>query len=254
MDESLPTGPRSRTMTYNFITAVMVALSVVVCCSALFVAMNTLTQGGGAIAAKPTLFNFPTVTPTLAAPTENPTWTATPRPTHTSTPTITPTPTVTQTPRPGETLSPSPTFEGRERPTSTPEETETITPTVTLTPLPYDYVLRNNEIVYTSNFANAAGCNWAGIAGVIYNRRREHKTGVIVHVTGNGVDERRTSGSKPEYGLSGWEVYLADHPIAATYTVQLENSEGEALSAPVTVQTMDNCDQNLAFLVFDKVQ
>lgn len=253
MDESLPTGPRSRTMTYNFITAVMVALSVVVCCSALFVAASTLTQGGP-IAAEPTLFNFPTVTPTLAAPTANPTWTATLRPTLTSTPTITPTPTVTQTPRPGEMPSPSPTSEGGETPTPTPEATEAVTPTGTPTPLPYDYVLRNDEIVYTSNFANAAGCSWAGIAGVIYNRQGEHKTGVIVHVTGSGLDERRTSGTKPEYGLSGWEVYLADHPIAATYTVQLENSEGEALSAPVTVQTRDSCDQNLAFLVFDKVQ
>ncbi len=252
MNESQLAGPRGQAMTYNFITAAMVALSVVVCCSALFVAANTLAGGGGRTAAEPTLFVFPTFTPTLAGPTLNPTWTATPKPTSTSTPTRTPTPTATQTLRPGETPSPAP--EVSETPTATPEEGETATPTITPTPSPYDYVLRNNEIVYTSNFANAAGCNWAGIAGVIYNRQGEHKTGVIVHVTGNGLDERRTSGSKTEYGASGWEVYLADHPLVATYTVQLEKSDGQPLSAPVTVQTRDNCEQNLAFLVFDKVK
>jgi hypothetical protein len=115
-------------------------------------------------------------------------------------------------------------------------------------------VLRNNEVVFTSNYANSLGCNWAGIAGTVYNRQGEHKTGVIVHITGDGVDVRRSSGSKTEYGASGWEVYLGSSPLVATFTVQLEDDTGAPLSAAITFQTRDACDANLALLAFDRAQ
>ena len=135
----------------------------------------------------------------------------------------------------------------------------TDTPTPTQTPVatesPFEYVLRNDEITYTSNFANDEGCDWTGIAGVIFDQQGRHQLAVNVRVTGpDDFNQTVVSGSKTEYGQSGWEVVIGDEPVSETYTVRLETSTGDPLSEAITVQTVPNCDSNLALLVFDQVQ
>jgi len=249
-------GPnRNPTQIYNIVTAVMLALTLVACISA-FILGVTAPRAVAQSAVNPTatLFSLPTVTNTVRAPTTNPTWTdeptstGQPEATATWTPSATPSPTITGTP-----YTP--------RATSTPTASETpiasATPTATRTPTrgPFDYVLRNNSITYTSNFANNAGCDWAGIGGVVFDKQGNAQLAVSVQVTSNGdFSQTVVSGSSTAYGTSGWEVYLNNTPIAETFFVQLVTSTGSALSEKIEVKMVANCQSNLAFLVFDKVQ
>ncbi len=244
--------PTTRTLLYNIVTAMMLALTMVVCCSVLYIAVTSSLGAASQVqqAAVPTLFVFPTFTATLEGPTVNPTWTITPTATSTATPRATATPSITPSPTPTDTPVPTDT----PPPTETPLPTNTPRPTSTPTPPPFLYVLRDGQVVYTTNFANTAGCNWAGIAGLVYDRSGRHQPGLTVHVTGSGLDVRVVSGSKPEYGQSGWEVYLGSKPVSALYIVQLESATAEILSDKVQVQTVASCQSNLALVVFDKVQ
>src|SRR5690606_18977985 len=152
----------------------------------------------------PTLMELPTVTPTFTPSrtlpptwTLTPTWTNTPTETPTDAPTATPTHTLTMTPTATETPSLTPT----------PSDTPTITPTPSLefspTPLatdtpqpsPFPFALRNNQIAFTSNFANTAGCQWQGFGGVVFDLGGRPFNGVRVHVyDGQTVDLYTASG------------------------------------------------------------
>ena len=74
-----------------------------------------------------------------------------------------------------------------------------------------------------------------------------------MRVTSTDFDQTVISGSKTEYGSSGWEVYLGDAPVDQTFTVQLLDNNNLPLSDTIDVQMIPECDSNLAFLVFDEV-
>jgi hypothetical protein len=246
---------RNQTQIYNIVTAVMLALTLVACISALILGVTAPRQGAEAAAAPTaTLFSLPTETSTVRPPTVNPTWTPEPtgtgeqEPTATWTPSATPTVTITGTPY-------TPRATRTATPTETPIASATSPATRTPTRAPFDYVLRNNSITYTSNFANNAGCDWAGIGGVVFDEEGNAQLAVSVEVTSSGdFSETVASGSATAYGTSGWEVYLNDQPIDNTFFVQLVTSTGSPLSEKIEVETVANCQSNLAFLVFDKVQ
>jgi len=243
----------NQTQVYNIVTAAMVALTIVACIAALILAV-TAPRTGAQAAADPTatLFTLPTATSTVRPPTVNPTWTASPTsesdvPTATWTPSITPTPTATYTPlTPRATSTPTAT--------ETPEASPTNRATITPTRAPFDYILRNGSITYTSNFANNAGCDWAGIAGVVFDTGGNPKSGVTVEVSSGDFSQTAVSGSNTSYGSSGWEVFLNNEPIDQTFNVRLVSSTGTPLSQSIEVKMVDSCQSNLAFLVFDQVQ
>lgn len=249
-----PAGARTRT--YNLVTAVILALTIVVCLLGIYL---TVALGGRARAQEadePAAAGDATATPTVAAPTPNATLTGTSIPTATATPTVTPTPTITPTNLPTLTMVPTDT------PTATPTPTSTSTPVPTNTPAatatntraPFDYVLRGGSVTYRDNFANSAGCDWLGIAGQVFDLNGQPQTGLMVHVSGGGVDQRVRTGDYPAYGQSGWEIYLDNHPKAGTFTVRLETAGGQPLSDAITVETGTTCEHNLALLAFDQVQ
>ena len=248
-------GASGPTQIYNIVTAMMLALTLVACIAA-FILGVTAPRTNAQAATEPTatLFSLPTSTNTVRPPTVNPTWTLQPTSTGqqaatvTWTPSTTPTPTITGTPyTPRATRTPTPS----ETPLASPTSTATRTPTRG----PYDYALRNNSITYTSNFANNAGCDWAGIAGVVFDQQGNAQLAVSVQVTSSGdFSQTVVSGSASAYGTSGWEVYLNDTPIDSTFFVQLVTSTGSPLSEKIEVKMVANCQSNLAFLVFDKVQ
>ncbi len=242
-----PAKPGNRTQLYNIVTAVMLGLTVVTC---LTVAVLGATSAGAVApqqAGVPTLFVLPTFTQTLAGPTAGPTATGTATATIAATATITATPTVTDTPTPTDTPV-EPTA------TETPLPSGTPLPTATRTPPPFPYVLRSGQIIYTANFANTAGCDWSGIAGLVYDQNGQHQLAVTVHVTGPGLDETRISGTKTEYGGSGWEVFINNKPVDGLYTVQLLDSTGKPISDKASVQMVPDCKSNLAMVVFDEVK
>lgn len=253
-------SPTGSPQAYNLVTAVMLALTVVSIITIGVMALNA--SGDSDLAPTPTLFQFPSETPGLAGPTMNAPASVTVAPTATATNTATPEETaVTETPEgtPEDEITPTRRATWTATPSITPTSTatatptNTATPTATSTPNPFDYVLRDGQITYTSNYANSSGCNWAGIAGLVFNAQGGHKTGVVVHLTGNGKDLKTTSGSATDYGASGWEFKLGDAPLAATYVIQLETSAGVDLSPQITVNTVNNCQNNLALLFFDEV-
>ncbi len=146
-------------------------------------------------------------------------------------------------------------------PTSTPTSTSTNTPTATplgptVTPSPtrsqYQFTKSDTSPIYLQNFANLAGCKWMGFAGEVLDLNRYSVlTGMYnVHVWRGGIDERAFVGGAPAYSPSGWEQFVTDEPLVNTYNVQLETVSGTAVSQVYTIQTRDNCNQNLVRIDF----
>ncbi len=206
--------------------------------------------------ALPTAIVLPTLTPTnTPLPTSTPTQTATPTvtlpPTETLPPTIAPTASSTITDTPGPTSTPSNT--PTEPPTFTPVFTETPSgPTATFTPTisPFPFVLRQNEIVFTQNFANSAGCAWQGIGGQVFDLSLNPLAGYVVHVFGGDIDRFVRSGDNTNYGAAGWEQQLANAINSNTYYVELQSPQGTVVSERVQVSFPSDCAQNLALVNF----
>jgi hypothetical protein len=199
--------------------------------------------------------NSPTPVPTLtvgtpgdgdAFPTLPPEWTAT------HTPTLTPTP-----PPPSRTPA-SGTPSG---PTGTPSATERSgasatpggpTPTATRTRSSFAYTLQNNSVTYLANFINASGCNWFGFTGQAFGLDGRPIIGLTVHLEGGGLSLDALTGSQPAIGPGGYEIPLGNHPVETsdTYTVQLRNNTGTALSDTIVVETFGDCTRNLVLVNF----
>ncbi|NIR59142.1 MAG: hypothetical protein GWO02_06305, partial [Gammaproteobacteria bacterium] len=231
---SYPGGKAARSSIYNVLASVLTALAIVILC---VVGYLVFTSGGSLSlpgrAGAPTQFALPSATPTLggptppagqaaAEPTSNPQPTAevavsgavfTAEPSHTPRPTTTPLPTALPTD------TPEPTATGTAEPTTAPTE-------AAATEAGFAYVQRG-EITYRDNFANDAGCDWAGIAGQVFDAAGNPEDGVILHLTGSGLDQRTESGTASEaYGPGAYEFYLSGAPIAGAYRVQIEDGDG----------------------------
>ncbi len=196
----------------------------------------------------------PTVTPSRTPETALlPTWTpsgqeptATPEPTGTRRPT--PVPSITPTfPPATPTRTPTPT------PTNTPTETPIgPSPTATNTLSPFPFTRSNDSPFYLRNYANAAGCNWLGIAGEVLDLAGNPVPAgsYRVHIWESGIDNRVVAGSAPSYGSSGWEQFVLDAPAVRTYNLQLESSAGTPVSQVYQVQTRASCEENLLYFLF----
>ncbi len=214
----------------------------------------------------------PTLTFTLT-PSDTPTFTLTPSPTITDT--ITPTTTwtiiptltssLTSTVPPTDTLAPTltttpipPSLTITDTLVITPTQVASFTPTAnTFTqeptqppPSPYPFVLRDNQVIYTMNFANTAGCAWQGIGGQVFDLNGQPLTQMRVHVFGEGVDLYTASGSNTLYGLSGWEVPLGTTLTGNSYIVELQSLGGTPISPQITVTFTPDCSKNLALVSF----
>lgn len=117
---------------------------------------------------------------------------------------------------------------------------------------PVWFVKSPESPVYLQNYANNAGCNWAGIAGEVFDLQGDSvfPGEYRVHAWGSGIDYRVPVGGAPAYGPSGFEVYLYDAPIMNDYNLQLETADGSSASPIYGVQTHASCNQNLLYFVF----
>jgi hypothetical protein len=255
MTDQVPQGP-GRTRRTNVITTVVLALTAVLACVFLVLALPYATGTADAQRdAAPTLFVFPTDTPTLAGPTAAINNAA-------AQSAVTPT-AADAMPEPAEPtelpdLGPSDVATEDVASTATevvPTATD-IPPTSTPEPSPtvasFAYVLRSGTVEYYPNPVENSGCNWIGVSGEVYNAEGSSVQGVRVHLSGGGTEAATLSGSNQFYGISGWEIQLGDEPMAGTFTVQLEAEAGEPISEAVVFDTQDNCDSNMAHMVFEE--
>lgn len=106
--------------------------------------------------------------------------------------------------------------------------------------------------IYLQNYANNAGCNWAGIAGEVFDLQGNPVSfgEYRVHAWGSGIDNRVPVGGVPVYGPSGYEIFLFDSPIMNDYNLQLETADGSFASPIFVVQTHASCAENLLYFVF----
>ncbi len=198
--------------------------------------------------ASPTLSPDDAVFPTLPpewTPVDTPTVTHTPLPrTETVVPTETParatrTPTNTNTPEFTPTRTPTPTRTGPP-------------PTATNTRSPQAYTLQTGSPTYLANFLNNAGCNWFGFTGQVFALDGRVVIGLVIKARAGDIDLPQVVTGSASAFPGGYEVYLNDHPIAATdvYKIQLFNNTGTALSEQYTIPTFGDCTRNVVMVNF----
>lgn len=249
---------------YNLIATFFLLLTIVV------LVLGIARLAGPGIAsvqqgAVPTVMVLPTATETLPPTrTQIPTWTPTPTETATEIPTDTPIPTLAPTLPPTFTITPTqtPTITPSETPTPTltPTQTITQTPTVpsippTVTTSPFPFTLRNNQLAFTSNFANTAGCQWQGMGGAVFDLNDQPLNGIRVHVFGGqGVDLYTASGTNTLYGQGGWEIQVDTTISTQIYYIELQSQEGTTLSPTVQITYPGSCEGNLAVINFEQTR
>lgn len=261
---------------YNLVSLVFLLLAFVVI---IFV----IVRMAGPAAARPTpVVNVATVAvlPTETAthtPTNTiiPTWTDTATPTETATSTDAPTLTPSNTPPPSATFTdtPPPTDEPSITPSLTITNTlaPTLTPLMTDTPIPteapnftpqptepppspFPFDWKDGQVIYTTNFANTAGCAWQGIGGQVFDLNDQPLTQIRIHVFGSGIDTYAVSGSNTLYGISGWEIPVSNAVSTNTYLVELQTSQGTIISPQVQVTFTGDCSRNLALVNFEQTR
>jgi hypothetical protein len=168
---------------------------------------------------------------------------ATSAPVNTLAPTLTPSVTPTFPP-PTPSRTPTPT------PTDTPTPGPSATATATFSPFPFTKDSASPQ--YLQNFANSAGCNWMGVAGEVLDLDGNPVTPgqFVVHVWDSGIDQRVKAGDAPAYGPSGYEQFIFDAPRVQEHSIQLETSNGTAVSQVYRFQTRASCNQNLIWFIF----
>lgn len=147
-------------------------------------------------------------------------------------------------------------------PTAAPPPTATAPPTAeptaTFTPLPpealaprsdFAFVVLNDGAIPAPN-GNGEGCNWSSIAGTVTDAQGEALDGYSVRIIGEGIDQTVFTGSAETFGPGGFELFLNGTPQEGSYTVQLIDPEGIALSAEIPVTTQATCEGNVSILSF----
>jgi hypothetical protein len=194
-------------------------------------------------------FPRPTLIPTLFIPTRViPTATLTPtalQPTATVQPTQTPQPTPTAIPATPAGITPTPAATG----------------TLPVTSL-YSFVIQAEPRAIDSTLFNSArGCKWMGVAGQVFDLRNSPvPLGIIIQVgglvDGKVINITSLTGTATQYGPAGYEVTLADKPVATqgALFIRLLDQAGLAISDRIVFNTFGDCNQNLIIINFKQVK
>ncbi len=174
---------------------------------------------------------------------------------------------------PGETAAPSPTDTPAAQvgvpplvasPTPSPASnlaaTETALPSgaqgPTETPWPYQVQIGMPRRM-PNLFHGDGGCDWMGVGGQVLDVNGAPVQDFIVvevsgRIAGLPVDELTAVGMAPAYGPAGFEITLANQPLGSTGALQIRlyDRDLNPLSAPVTFDTIPNCDENLILINF----
>ncbi|MCC6905947.1 MAG: hypothetical protein IT326_08905 [Anaerolineae bacterium] len=122
-------------------------------------------------------------------------------------------------------------------------------PGATSTRAIFPFTLQNDAVTYTEN-SNERGCQWASIAGQVFDIDGQPLTRLPVQVTGEDFQSVQFTGSATAFGPSGYEVMINENPLVAEFEVRLLSTTGMPLSEPIIVRTLDSCDRNVAIVNF----
>jgi hypothetical protein len=124
----------------------------------------------------------------------------------------------------------------------------------------YRYSLQMGTPAATANFLQPeAGCSWMGIGGQVFNRNDRPVAGLIVEVggilDGSPILLLSITGDSTALGPGGYEVKLADGPVASqgTLWLQLHDLMGIPQSEKIYFDTYSGegeCDRNLVIINF----
>lgn len=151
-------------------------------------------------------------------------------------------------------LTPTPTLV----PTLPPTPTLTPTPGPSPTPTPTRSAYRFTATI--SKQVSPYGCNWSGLAGVVYDLEGKPLVGYIIHVKGDAeIDRKILSGSSqfksiPAYGESSWDIPInASGLTAGVWYVRLyQPGAAQAISEEYEVRLEAMCGANFAFIRFEQ--
>jgi hypothetical protein len=97
-------------------------------------------------------------------------------------------------------------------------------------------------------------CGWSGVGGQVFDRNGLPIIGLLVEVSGilggNRVGELALTGGATILGPGGYEVKLADGPIASQKTLSLRvlDLSGKPVSDPIPFDTYAECERNLVLI------
>lgn len=163
------------------------------------------------------------------------------------------TPEVTAAPE-EETATATPTSTAVNTPTFTP--TNTIKPTETYNEL---FEVQTGSPVYMTNFVHPdAGCNWQGVAGQVFNSSGTALVGYVARLTGtyNGANVNMLGLTglveNEPYGPGSFEFVIGSTALDSQdlLYIQLFDSTGIEVTAPVALTTYSSCSKNLQIINF----
>jgi hypothetical protein len=113
------------------------------------------------------------------------------------------------------------------------------------------YVAQPGAPAAIPNFVEpAAGCDWWGIGGQVFNLSGRPESGLVARITGTvdglAVNQSVVTGSSLMFGPGGFHLRLANHlPVAASLRIQLFDAAGRQQSPVITLPIFRTCSQNL---------
>ena len=197
-------------------------------------------------------YPVPTMIPTLFIPTQPIPPTLAPSATITeAVPLLTPTPTLTFTPTPTAIAATQSGPIDLTTPSSTPR-VDSI----------YSFALQAEPRAIDSSLFNPArGCEWMGVAGQAFDMKNSPlPLGIIVQVggviDGKVLNITSLTGTATQYGPAGYEVTLANKPVAAKGAVwiRLLDQSGFAISDRIFIDTTSDCTKNLVIVNFKQIK
>lgn len=169
------------------------------------------------------------------------------------------TPTVTATLLTGSPSTATATQSPGLTPTITPAPTFTVTITSTSEPLPFQ-LNKDPEVFSSALLRPELGCEWLVVAGQVWDLTGEEIPRLTLHLFGElagyTIDQYMISGSAPVYGESGYEFALENMVVDSedSLYIQLEDTNGLALSHPYAIETFADCQKNLILVNFKQVR
>jgi hypothetical protein len=112
----------------------------------------------------------------------------------------------------------------------------------------------------STDFHPDKACLWLGVAGKVLGVDGTPLQYQIIQVGGT-LDNKPVSlftltGTAAIYGPSGYELVLAEHPIASTQTlwIQLLDNTSKPLTGKIYFDTFNSCTQNLVMIEFTRTR